>query len=513
MTSGRAERYYALLAFGADPTGRAPSDYAFSAAASTMSRGDLPLFLPLPPGVFRVSFPLDFFPAGTTLAGADPYACTITVDPEDFGNFSFEYIINASNCPGLTVRDITIDGRKRDGTNPANQCGLVMAGRDTTLERVHLRDPNYFGLWLQSQAVNVTVERCVSSLGGNNDSIGGGGGSNILIRRHRWKADTVGNLFDNVGGSGVVLDECVSETDGVSGGIYFEGMVNSGIRRSTIPGASLQSDSGYDPSTITNPLGCFLEDNDSTGSLMLLYAGASSTPRNPGGHNSVRGNRVTEPAVMGIFVDGGAVPQDSSGGDLVVANAVFDANASGAAEYNSGNSISPVCGIILNPAWRVICTDNVVVDSRSAPLQAYSIVLGGNSGSAKDCVVARNFCRGSSGSGDLGVGDIATDNSTDCRIEDNNTELGVASYGNTCLLRRNGPAPAIAAPSVPAASTSITNDTGADVDVYIAGGTDVSVSIGSADTGLAGGSFYLPFGVAINLGAYTAAPTWTWVPR
>lgn len=74
-----------------------------------------------------------------------------------------------------------------------------------------------------------------------------------------------------------------------------------------------------------------------------------------------------------------------------------------------------------------------------------------------------------------------------------------------------GQPPSVTTPAVPAASTTITNGTGYDVMVYVSGGTAVAVSVNGVATGLAAGSFYLPAYGSINLGAYTAAPTWHWL--
>lgn len=81
--------------------------------------------------------------------------------------------------------------------------------------------------------------------------------------------------------------------------------------------------------------------------------------------------------------------------------------------------------------------------------------------------------------------------------------------------------PTVATPGVPAASTYITNTTGVDVDVYIlTAGTASAISVKdkngvvqlTAVTTVVGQSIYLPAGWQIQLGAYTVAPTWAWVP-
>lgn len=71
----------------------------------------------------------------------------------------------------------------------------------------------------------------------------------------------------------------------------------------------------------------------------------------------------------------------------------------------------------------------------------------------------------------------------------------------------------VTTPAVPAASTAVTNTTGVDCTVYVAGGTDMAVSIDGTATGVGSGSFFVPAGGTIDLGAYTAAPTWSWVGR
>jgi hypothetical protein len=70
--------------------------------------------------------------------------------------------------------------------------------------------------------------------------------------------------------------------------------------------------------------------------------------------------------------------------------------------------------------------------------------------------------------------------------------------------------PAVATPAVPASATALTNSTGVDVMVYIAGGTVTAVEIGTVTTGLVAGGFYLANGETITL-TYTAAPTWQWL--
>lgn len=73
----------------------------------------------------------------------------------------------------------------------------------------------------------------------------------------------------------------------------------------------------------------------------------------------------------------------------------------------------------------------------------------------------------------------------------------------------------IATPAVPAASAAVANTTGVDVDVYIptGNGVAVEVSVNGTATGRAAGTFFVPAGGTIDLGAYTTAPTWAWIGR
>jgi hypothetical protein len=89
---------------------------------------------------------------------------------------------------------------------------------------------------------------------------------------------------------------------------------------------------------------------------------------------------------------------------------------------------------------------------------------------------------------------------------------GLAVTGTVSSAGLKTTPPAVTTPAVPAASTPVTNSTGLDVMVYVAGGTAVAVSVGGTATGLAAGAFYLPAGAQISLGAYTAAPSWAWIP-
>lgn len=63
-------------------------------------------------------------------------------------------------------------------------------------------------------------------------------------------------------------------------------------------------------------------------------------------------------------------------------------------------------------------------------------------------------------------------------------------------------------PAVPVSSGNVQNSQ-TNAWVYITGGSNVAVIINGTNTGLSGGTFFLPYNGFIEL-TYTSAPTWTW---
>lgn len=70
--------------------------------------------------------------------------------------------------------------------------------------------------------------------------------------------------------------------------------------------------------------------------------------------------------------------------------------------------------------------------------------------------------------------------------------------------------PAVATPAIPATGVAVTNTTGVDVMVYVAGGTVTEIAVGATATGIVAGGVYLAAGQTITL-TYSVAPTWTWL--
>lgn len=121
--------------------------------------------------------------------------------------------------------------------------------------------------------------------------------------------------------------------------------------------------------------------------------------------------------------------------------------------------------------------------------------------------------------GEFGITDLAQfvylDSPDLAVFDDVHFASGTTAFGGTAPSAvRNCPGynPAtVTTPAIPAASTAVTNTTGVDVTAYVAGGVDVAVSVDGTATGVGSGSFFVPAGGTINLGAYTTAPTWVWV--
>lgn len=71
----------------------------------------------------------------------------------------------------------------------------------------------------------------------------------------------------------------------------------------------------------------------------------------------------------------------------------------------------------------------------------------------------------------------------------------------------------VAQPTVPSSGTGVTNNTGVDCMVYVAGGTVTNYAINGTLLGIGGPT---NTGIAVPAGAqiqvfYTAAPTWKWI--
>jgi hypothetical protein len=515
---------YNIMSYGAAGNGTTDDNPAIVAANTAAGLTGGTVYFP--PGNYRTSHPLA--PAtGTTWAGTKDGSSVITVLPSDYGNFGYSFVI-AGTGTDVHITDLQIDGQKRNGSNPANQCGSINLGTRWLVERCHFYDPNYFGVWVGTSAVDSAVIDCQSSLGGNNDSIGGGGGNNVRIIRHRWNANLAGNRFDNVGGDGVVLEECTDLSTAASG-VYFEGMTRSGAINCNFKSAtsviSIQTDKGYSPATVTNPYQCFAIGNrfpvPGNGGIQLEYY--ESGPVNLGGQNEISGNTIEQPKLYGILVAGTNVASASIGGDIIERNRIHNANQSNAAGINTGTATASVASINLASAYGVKVRDNDCRDTRATAQVGYQIHVGGGAsgGGATSCEVLDNDCAGSLGYGGLGTGDIATQQSAGIIITGNKTAAGIAAYGivgsfgpdGTSTVRNNpgyvSGTQTVAVPLTTVATAALAVDSTYYVKANASGTTTVAISGGPTISVPA--SSVVPVRVLAGrtlTPAYTAAPTW-----
>ena len=433
-------RYVNVQDYAGAPSATVDAYTQIAAAAAEASTLGIPLYFP---GTYRTSKPLT--PAADAIwVGPSQYTPALTVEPTDYPNFSYDYIVNCTNSD-VTLIDFAVDGQKRNGTNPANECGGIQVGPNTMLIRCRVDDPNMFGYWIGSTATQVRMIDCRSARGGNNDAIGGGGGNDVKIIRHVWEATTAGNRFDNVNGTGVELIECVDLSTN-SGGIYFEGMVASGAKSCSLFGATgitIQSDGSYSPATVTNPLRCFAVDNDipagNNGIELSYYGGA--TAQNKGGYNQITGNRIDGVTGNGVGMIG---PNPCSnacyGGDQITGNQIRNPNASGGTTWNPGTGTSPYSGVNILQGYKVKVRGNTIIDDRATHLMNYAISLGGGSGGGTNGVeVAGNTCAGSTYQGGGSPGEINLNNATSVAsyIHDNDLPTGIQGTADTTTVIRN----------------------------------------------------------------------------
>ncbi len=341
------------------------------------------------PGTYRTSQPI--VPSSrVSHIGAGMKVSTITALPSDFPNFSFNYIFSGTN-PDVVVAHLRIDGAKRNGSNPANECGLLSLGTRWHVDRVWFYDPNYFGLWVGTAAVDSTVARCRSSYGGNNDNIGGGGGQSVRIRSHFWDSTLTSNCFDNVIGDDVILSGGVNASNS---NFYFEGMTQSGIENVTFLGSGgivIESDGGYSPATITQPYACFARHNRLEGGGAIELAYSYNTPAQPGGANQIDDNYVVNALDYGILIvngNMGATAQTKR--DKVCRNVIINPNASNSASFNTGSGNIRPGGINVAGSSGLQLSDNICVDTRGAHHMLYGIELGATSTAASTNVLCES---------------------------------------------------------------------------------------------------------------------------
>ena len=347
----------------------------------------------IPTGTYRVSFPLSITQNGTCIVGEN-YSTTITVFPEDFDNFRYQYIIQG-NATDVVLKNFKIDGQRRNGTNPANECGGIALGNRWVCENIWMYDPNFFGFWCNNTQ-SVKLIRCRSSLGGGYDAIGGGSNDHLLISQHLWDADIQGNAFDHVTDTASSIINSVNFSNST---IYLEGCVDCVVKNVQMSGGgsiNVKSNSSYNPATVTEPRNNIITENVVTGggAIQLSYdIGVSNVT--PGGGNQITGNIIFEPTYWGILLFN-ADSVSCSGGDIVSNNTILNANASNTASYNTGvGNINP-SGINVVQSINAVITNNSCIDNRSTPQSWYGIAVGAQSTTnySANLVITNNTIKG-----------------------------------------------------------------------------------------------------------------------
>lgn len=383
------------------------------------------------PGTYRTSQPIVPL-SGVSHIGAGMNATTITALPDDFPNFSFNYIFSGTN-PHVLVAHLRIDGQKRNGSNPANECGLLSLGTRWHVDRVSFYDPNYFGLWMGTAAVDSTVVDCRSSFGGNNDAIGGGGGQSVHIRNHLWDSTLEGNCFDNVGGDDVILSGGLNASNS---NFYFEGMTRSGIENFTFLGAGgivIESDGGYSPATITQPYACFAKHNRLEGGGAIELAYCYNTPAYPGGGNQVDDNYIENALDYGILIVNGNLGASAQIiRDEVCRNVIINPNASDNASFNTGSGNIRPGGINVAGTSGLQLSDNICVDTRGTHYMLYGIELGATSTAASTNMLCESntvsgYVKGAVGLTNVGTGVEVRGNGANGRVARRKIERALES--------------------------------------------------------------------------------------
>lgn len=491
---GVAGQFFNVKSYGAKGDGTTDDYAAISAAITAAGAG----VVVLPPGTYRISHPLNLNTSGAMLLGAGMSATTLTVLPADFGNFGNAFMIQGSgqNC---RVADIHLDGQKRNGANPANQCGGVAPAAGWMLERVWEDDCNYFGFWINATS-DITLRDCRSSRGGNNDHIGGGTSTRVLIAGHRWDSNVLGNALDHVASTELIV-QAGRQTSAAANAanIYLEGCADSQVVDCIMESGSitLKGDQAYNNSQIHESLRCSVRGCTLKGGTIQithdqLASYGTQTLAWAGGYNRIAENTVDGSALGGILVLGGTgAALTSNGGDAVVGNTVHNPNATNQAAHNTGLDTISTAGIELSSTNPVTVADNSCIDDRGTHFMVRGISIRSSSGGGTHLV------RNNTNTG-MTAGGVGIDGGTGFMQTMGNSGFNPIGYN------------AGAQPAVPATTVALSNPFYADATVYITGGTVTAIAVDGQATGLTGGSFRVGFGKQITL-TYSVIPTWKWI--
>lgn len=487
---------YPVLALGADPSGKQSSSYAIAAAVNEAFAQGLPEVvvpagrflcgaLVLPPGVS-----LRLMRGATMVAPPTLATSWLSLDPQETytdlavsggtwdasaatsANVFAVLNLVAASVPGLRVRSVKVISAPGHGIF-ASENGPYSPDLKLITRCVvdgHGLAATGFGIYLDYIG-NIEISRCYVTAANADDAIELGHSGPAWLSGLNARMTARANLA-------------------VNGQIQFPHSDNALIADNTVVGNTIQNDNHA-------AAGVTIVGNTVLGAVPAFgYAGICIH-----GTGAIIGNNVSVVSGSGIQ----AATQEFSGviaGNNVTTTATISSPADVA--IGSGGTSTPSDVIIASNVATGAWTQGVQVAAPSVDVAGNILALDG----ATEGVIVE-------------PGNVTGYNSNDVRVIRNRISgatspvVGPGGTATGFVARDNegyNPA-AVSTPAVPSASTSLTNTTGVDCDVYIAGGTAVAVSINGTSTGQAAGTFFLPANGTIDLGPYTAAPTWVWVGR
>lgn len=484
MSPDRASRDYQVLAWGADPSGQDDSHYAIQ--ATLLGGGDIPL----PPGTFMVNKPLDLVP-GTKLSGRGaPTTCIVPGPALIASGGSVLRRISASSSDQITdicLSDLLIDasasgpGGSLDGIHFDSSISEAVVYRSVEINRVHVRGAR---LAFLHDANNVN---------------GGEMNNELSVVDCIAEASLIG--FIATGTYAASYERCFAFGNTVAG--WGTGGVTPNCPAVT----------GVGPTTLTRLRGCHVEglgnvDGSGTATEQGIYISGSDLQvsdivasnvsqravaigTDEGFATLIDGITAWGSGYAGIFLMGAAGQHGTLGRFSLY-------SCSQSSDLTTGGPVGPQGALeIQGGDWDIV--DGWCPTETDAP--AYAVTWGdGGSDSYGRINIERYHCP----------------NPKTAYGHQFNSQSGLITFRDCQGLTPTQVSPVTGAaltPSVPAASAVVTNTTGVDVDVFIAGGAAVTVSINGVSTELSSGSFALRSGSTVSLGAYTTAPTWVWVGR
>lgn len=492
-----------VLAYGADPSGATDSTDAILAAqqaAARSSGASVMGHLLIPPGTYLCGQIL-------LLPGVIWHARgALFIPSSDLSSLP----ANSGWLQGnesVTFPSLTIKGGTWDATNAPSTLEFVLSLSGVNLpgldvDGVSVLNAPVHGIYVSEQSNWTTaykrIARCVVN-GHGGSSTGYGIYANFI-----GNLDIVGNYVTNPSTNIDDAIECGNSGPEKLGGVdanirAIRNVVENGqiqfpfsnyalIEGNTVIGRGIGNDTNTaNQVTIAN------NNVFCTNTSSQITAAIEATGDNTGIFGNVV--EVSEPGVVGIY--GAGTSQAARQNQVRYTGS--DANDATAIQVATAGASDDMYGAT---------TQNMVLGAWGT-----GVSMVGNNNSARDNVID-GAAKGisippGSDTGFLSTGNIVEGND----LRGTTTPVSVDLSEGTNIFRNNlGYNPAtVTTPSVPAASTAVTNTTGVDCTVYVTGGTDVTVSVDGTSTGVGSGSFFVPVGGTIELGAYTAAPTWSWV--